>query len=1456
MGPVQEPVHKRGREVHSRTHHWCPWLALPCLVHYPLPFRFPKLIEQYEASDCDVVKRLKQYKEGVEKYLHLKDTELKGWQLEQLHAKMQKHTFKVEDKTCHTEVDGAKMLCPTDYYYGPDDVLPETEPDNSINLEDYTLESIMEHLLYDKEIKTESSEEKRKEMIHKRHMTMRQYVLGTMRYTGKYYDELTRYFRPEPDNANHPSYPEITWDPESNDAYVKCMLDHIFRGVNSLIFPLRIYADNKFIGRQVSRYSYLSSDDMQKMTYKGCILVSLYQHSIYVKDVTHNCGNPKCQYYKLVHNSLTNKPQYLDPGITKVKLTHSSGSMLKQYTDDVSEFGKIEMDLNGTDTKGAEYLEEVLLTLNYIDNGDPEEDIELYYNCPSHQPLIIKRKAIKKEIKTYYYYVFSYNDVPDDNIYKKFALVSFRANTIEAGHIIERFKMVYIELNQLMYLIGKQLIVHREGNTNRYYYSPYLHDIMTYHGEYEKHPKIVKFMEQLTESSDREKYLSFLKSLTPYKITKSGEAKTLHIMPLIIKLPRHQKGSSLNNKSHNKSKMSKSKTKTSTKKSSKKNTHTQLLKDITYRKSVFVPRSLITYSLQLTNTHNKETYKWNIKKSTKEEMFYNYPIDILVEKREQYRRLLNSIANKYHIKINPNSQYPTKVLEKLYQIKKNVRVYSNISERINNEYIDKHANKSLKSGTNIENINTILYHRFIYHYMTFHYYYINQCFDLLPETFDSEFRILNLSHHLGYAEACIYKYIKKESKQLIDEMIHTQHLTYMFGNKYEPTDAKKMRHIYNYGNIETISSIWTPEQLNDKIGELSGRDLAFVDTYLSIPKYNVIRGNLNHMLFLGQLILALGTLNQNGKMLISIAGIGTKFVQDLLYIINQHFVSVEFFETAISEPEPGSCFLIAKGFQINEHTNFLNDMEQMKKIYADMYKNDPSGGLNYVPNQPKIEKLLDIPKRPQNSAYKYYNSLLSNNESSIIYHQINSITTSQLTHYSEYLDNIDFYMNHILKNKDKHDRIQLLHQYKSAQMAKFLDLRINPYLNIGKMRGSIMNNIYRNMYGLDTTVYYRFRLYSQKFKIGNNKLQESNEYLLQQVLRMENATKVFDTRKIENYNQLKKNLRYYEKTLNKLIKDEFNSGIPIKKGKIETHPSRAWIKMYEVAEVTKLIPKKAKNFKALCFCEAPGNFVLAINHFIKTKTEIENFDWVAQSYNPNANKDTRDFHVIGDDYDLMRKYPDKWDFGPKNTGDVTDPDNIKYYGSVYDDVDLLTSDCGTDWGGDDLISSKLMFGQLMFILNNLPEGKNFVIKYYIPFIHYPAQMALFYVIYQSFKEISFYKPLQNAWSHEFYLVGKKYKKLDYDQLKPFFDIMENYNPYMSPINLDKIPDEFMKQIEKATKDVVDRFVFYIERYIYYLDLIEDGKKPDFDVVAKHIEIINKEWLKEFKIKKISNKDKI
>ena len=112
-----------------------------------------------------------------------------------------------------------------------------------------------------------------------------------------------------------------------------------------------------------------------------------------------------------------------------------------------------------------------------------------------------------------------------------------------------------------------------------------------------------------------------------------------------------------------------------------------------------------------------------------------------------------------------------------------------------------------------------------------------------------------------------------------------------------------------------------------------------------------------------------------------------------------------------------------------------------------------------------------------------------------------------------------------------------------------------------------------------------------------------------------------------------------------------------------------------------LVPTNRKGiFKSFHICEAPGAFISCINHYIHTKTQYNSYEWKSQSLKPKGSKSKKD--TIGDTYGFMKKYPNHWDFGIDDTGDITNIENIKYYAKMAKEmnINLMTSDCGLPWG--------------------------------------------------------------------------------------------------------------------------------------------------------------------------------
>ena len=202
--------------------------------------------------------------------------------------------------------------------------------------------------------------------------------------------------------------------------------------------------------------------------------------------------------------------------------------------------------------------------------------------------------------------------------------------------------------------------------------------------------------------------------------------------------------------------------------------------------------------------------------------------------------------------------------------------------------------------------------------------------------------------------------------------------------------------------------------------------------------------------------------------------------------------------------------------------------------------------------------------------------------------------------------------------------------------------------------------------------------------------------------RIEQTTKLIDSRRDfdapdspndmqnEKWFEANKRFRYYK---HKDDKEKIHLDVLVRNIIKDNSVSQAWLKMYEIITDCNLIPTNRKGvYKSFHICEAPGTFISCLNNYIHTKTKYDKFEWKAQSLRKNKGmgKDT----AFGDDFGLIRRHRNNWDWGVDGTGDITNIENIQHYAKVVKEIqkpihqnyitpntlnhpiDLITSDCG------------------------------------------------------------------------------------------------------------------------------------------------------------------------------------
>jgi len=320
--------------------------------------------------------------------------------------------------------------------------------------------------------------------------------------------------------------------------------------------------------------------------------------------------------------------------------------------------------------------------------------------------------------------------------------------------------------------------------------------------------------------------------------------------------------------------------------------------------------------------------------------------------------------------------------------------------------------------------------------------------------------------------------------------------------------------------------------------------------------------------------------------------------------------------------------------------------------------------------------------------------------------------------------------------------------------------------------------------------------------------------------------RALDTRDMNVYHQVKLRIDYYHHKLIKEIKKKYN---------IKGFITQAWIKLLEIYSVIDIIPKNAKTFKSFHFCELPGAFIYATKFFIKTKTQIKDWQWKAQSLNPGSLSETDKRKAFGDDAGILKKYGEHYDFG-NGSGDINDPENLEYYKTNCNDNDFVTADCGLPLSQKN-ISNILTLSMFLSVLSVLKNGGSCIIKRYVP-IDNAQEIFLLNLFYNSFEQTIAYKPRVNQQSQEYYIIGIGYNRLN-NTLETLETLQKNY---VEITNIDDVQEPFLLQLDKMQHIILDNFNKHIKNKIYFADNFTKLTDDDWKMINTTSKDKINEWL--------------
>lgn len=255
--------------------------------------------------------------------------------------------------------------------------------------------------------------------------------------------------------------------------------------------------------------------------------------------------------------------------------------------------------------------------------------------------------------------------------------------------------------------------------------------------------------------------------------------------------------------------------------------------------------------------------------------------------------------------------------------------------------------------------------------------------------------------------------------------------------------------------------------------------------------------------------------------------------------------------------------------------------------------------------------------------------------------------------------------------------------------------------------------------------------------------------------------------------------------------------------------TQAWCKFYEILGSFNLLPEEALQngeLNTVHLCEAPGAFITALNHFIKTSesTRYCDWSWAASTLNPyhEANGGST---TIADDRLIANTLP-WWFFGSDNTGNLMIQNHLlelQTFVSNMRRVDLVTADgsfdCQENPDEQEALVASLHYCEVTAALLLLSPGSSFVLKMFTLYEH--SSICLLYLLNCCFHSVTVFKPATSkAGNSEVYVVCLNYDRKE--AVRPLLSkLIRNYGPHMADREAlfpnAVIPKSFLKQHEEV-----------------------------------------------------------
>ena len=724
-----------------------------------------------------------------------------------------------------------------------------------------------------------------------------------------------------------------------------------------------------------------------------------------------------------------------------------------------------------------------------------------------------------------------------------------------------------------------------------------------------------------------------------------------------------------------------------------------------------------------------------------------------------------------------------------------------------------------------------------------------------------DMKFLYISNNVAGIEVALYysMHVNNIDITYLNNLYHNQH------HKQHNDNINKLKSTYlqKFDLIDKFNfdNFTKPNVVEKIIGNFNTK---YNFIHYSFPKYNKTFRVWEQLLYACILII-LKCIDKGGYVLLEMDYYSKNFIKQIVLILSRYFEEIKMSSNEVyMNSSTVSNYLLCKGFKNNVTDT---DFKIMMGILEKWNKVEPDGGLHKTFKNQDIRKLYGIDS---------YNPLDSN----IFVTSLFDLDRYYTSDYNKFIDDLYeklYREQHISNSKnvielsdkellDAHNKTLQTNLSSNVQLCEQYEFIIKPKYIYGIE--IFKNKILQETYVNPKIEKYNLLDYNEcADKKSKNKADTCNDFNVKQY-KYDDSYKLYFDYLHKNKNRL--NLMKFAidsrdkdiwaktttiinipKYITKYIQDEYNMTV-----------SRAFIKMYELMANYNIVDVNSNTINSFHTCEMPGNFISAINYYLKLNNPNIKYNWYANSLNPyNAENKKKYGFIINDSYGYHRKYKEKWLWGTDDTGDITRRNNIEFFEKKFaKNLDLFTSDCGlASHDQEEMLEQEkrlaiLNYCQVLIALLTLKVGGAAVFKLFIP-ISEAITVSILLLIASYFDETILIKQASGSpGSSEIYCIAlRKNKHLTDDVREYLFKCLANFDPAKSLFPV--IPHKFLSQIENIATGFVTKQIEYLHRSFYYNDY-QDILKNHMSLIEEAKKIYAKNWIKMTGFDKLDNKYKL